>query len=174
MSGARSGISTPVFQAVLAAPFGALGARLQDERLAELVFLPVPDAAPAPRLAPAPSAEGAALLQRLAEELERYFRAPAHRFKLPALPPGTPFRQRVWAALLNIPAGQTLTYGELARRVGSAPRAVGQAVGDNPWPILIPCHRVVAADGSLGGFMHSRVGFSQDIKRWLLRHEGAR
>jgi methylated-DNA-[protein]-cysteine S-methyltransferase len=59
----------------------------------------------------------------------------------------------------------------VARELGSAPRAVGQAVGDNPLPIVIPCHRVVAADGSLGGFMHSRTGYSQDIKRWLLTHE---
>jgi methylated-DNA-[protein]-cysteine S-methyltransferase len=113
------------------------------------------------------------LLQRVANELNAYFAHAGHRFELPFAPRGTPFRLRVWTALLDIPVGQTLTYGELARRVGSAPRAVGQAVGDNPIPIVIPCHRVVAADGGLGGFMHSRIGFSQDIKRWLLRHERA-
>jgi methylated-DNA-[protein]-cysteine S-methyltransferase len=87
-------------------------------------------------------------------------------------PVGTPFRQRVWQLLSRIPPGQTRTYGDVARELGSSARAVGQAVGDNPIPIVIPCHRVIAADGSLGGFNHSRSGYSLDIKRWLLFHEG--
>jgi methylated-DNA-[protein]-cysteine S-methyltransferase len=150
------------FDAVLPAPFGALGVRIVDGQLTGLEFLP-----PGTSLIP-PSTP---LLEGVEHELKAYYANAGHRFNLPITPVGTSFRQRVWAALLAIPVGQVITYGELARRVGSAPRAVGQAVGDNPLPILVPCHRVIAANGGLGGFMHSRVGFSQDIKRWLLRHE---
>lgn len=152
------------FSAVLAAPFGALGVRASGETLTALVFLP-PGTPTAPPATP--------FLQRVAGELEAYYADPAHVFTVPLALTGTPFRQQVWTALGTIPSGHTLSYGELARRLHSAPRAVGQAVGDNPLPILIPCHRVVAADGGLGGFNHSRVGFSQDIKRWLLHHERA-
>lgn len=152
------------FQAILPAPFGALGVRLVDGQLTGLEFLP-PGTAVIPPSTP--------LLEWIDSELQAYYAHAGHRFNLPLRPVGTSFRQRVWSALLAIPVGQVITYGELARRVGSAPRAVGQAVGDNPLPILIPCHRVIAANGGLGGFMHSRVGFSQDIKRWLLRHEHA-
>jgi len=85
-------------------------------------------------------------------------------------PAGTVFQQRVWSALLDIPWGESMTYAELARRVGSAPRAVGGALRANPIPILIPCHRVVAAS-ALGGYAGaSELG--QARKRWLLRHEG--
>ncbi len=85
-------------------------------------------------------------------------------------PQGTPFQLRVWQELRRIPWGQTISYGELARRVGNpkASRAVGQANAVNPIPLIIPCHRVIAADGSLGGYSSGL-----DRKRWLLRHEGA-
>lgn len=152
------------FDAILNAPFGALGVAVQHERLCGLTFLP----AGTPRMHP-----GTPFLRRVEEELEAYYTDPAHVFGLPLAPTGTPFRQRVWAALTAIPPGGVITYGELARRVDSAPRAVGQAVGDNPIPIIIPCHRIVSADGRLGGFNHSRTGFSLDIKRWLLTHEHA-
>lgn len=84
---------------------------------------------------------------------------------------GTPFQLRVWQELRRIPWGQTISYGELARRVGNpkASRAVGQANAVNPIPLIIPCHRVIAADGGLGGYSSGL-----DRKRWLLRHEGAR
>ncbi len=83
---------------------------------------------------------------------------------------GTPFQLRVWQELRRIPRGAAVSYRELARRVGSpkACRAVGQANGRNPIPIIIPCHRVVAADGGLGGFSSGL-----EKKRWLLKHEGA-
>src|SRR3990170_2399220 len=82
---------------------------------------------------------------------------------------GTPFQRAVWQAMLSIPRGATISYAELARRVGrpGAARAVGQAVGSNPVPLLIPCHRVVASDGGLGGF-----GGGLPMKRALLRQEG--
>jgi methylated-DNA-[protein]-cysteine S-methyltransferase len=150
------------FAAILPAPFGALGVRIENATLTMLEFLP-----PGTRSI----ASTDPLVAQLTAELTAYYADPGHRFRLPSMPPGTPFRQQVWRALCNIPTGSTQTYGDIARLIGSAPRAVGQAVGDNPLPILIPCHRVIAADGGLGGFMHSRTGYSQDIKRWLLRHE---
>ncbi len=85
-------------------------------------------------------------------------------------PDGTVFQRRVWQVLLNIPPGQTRTYGELARELGSSPRAVGGACRRNPIPLLIPCHRVVAANGD-GGFAGHTSGRWMDIKRWLLEHE---
>ena len=85
-------------------------------------------------------------------------------------PQGTPFQQRVWRALRSIPYGQTTTYGRIARRIRnpSAVRAVGLANGRNPIPIILPCHRVIGANGSLTGY-----GGGLDVKAWLLRHEGA-
>ena len=84
---------------------------------------------------------------------------------------GTPFQQRVWAALRTIPCGETMSYGDLARRIGqpSAVRAVGLANGANPIPIVVPCHRVIGASGQLVGY-----GGGLHRKRWLLAHEGAR
>jgi methylated-DNA-[protein]-cysteine S-methyltransferase len=149
------------FDAVLPAPFGALGVRLQDGRLAGLEFLPPGTALHA----------GGAGIAPVAAELEAYYANPRHRFGLPLALAGTPFRLRVWQALLTIPPGESLTYGQVAARLDSSPRAVGQAVGDNPIPVIVPCHRVLAAQG-LGGFMHGRDGFPLDVKKWLLHHEG--
>ena len=82
--------------------------------------------------------------------LATYFSGAAPDFLPPLAPEGTPFRRRVWEALLTIPYGETVTYGELAQRLGTAPRAVGSAVGRNPVSILIPCHRVVGSGGLTG------------------------
>lgn len=109
--------------------------------------------------------------KHLAHELHQYLQQPEHVFDLLFVPSGTPFQLRVWRALLAIPAGQVLSYGELATQLKTAPRAIGQACGSNPLPLVIPCHRVVSANG-LGGFMHAASGAPLDIKAWLLRHEG--
>jgi methylated-DNA-[protein]-cysteine S-methyltransferase len=93
-------------------------------------------------------------------------------FDLPLLVEGTEFQQHLWAALCEIPRGRTLTYGALAGRLGVDARAVGQACGDNRLPIVIPCHRVVAANG-IGGFAHATGGYLLEAKRWLLAHECA-
>jgi methylated-DNA-[protein]-cysteine S-methyltransferase len=85
---------------------------------------------------------------------------------------GTPFQRRVWSAIATIVPGRTLTYNDLARTLGTAPRPVGGACGANRLPLVIPCHRVVGANG-LGGFMNVRSGNPLDVKRWLLRHEGS-
>lgn len=150
------------YSAILPAPFGALGVELSGETLTGLHFLP-PET-------PLQRSRSAAI-RHVADELEAYYADPAHVWKLTLLPAGTPYRQRVWQILMAIPAGSTRTYGEVAAEIGSAPRAVGQAVGDNPIPIVIPCHRVVAVHG-LGGFMHDGGGFPLAVKKWLLRHEG--
>jgi methylated-DNA-[protein]-cysteine S-methyltransferase len=111
------------------------------------------------------------LLRRAVGQLHDYFDGLRSGFDLPLVPGGTPFRQRVWAAMRAIPPGETRSYLDLARLLGSAPRAVGQACGANPIPILIPCHRVVAANGALGGFSG---GDGLPTKRLLLDLERRR
>jgi methylated-DNA-[protein]-cysteine S-methyltransferase len=117
-----------------------------------------------------PTAPSSVLGEKAARQLERYREDPDARFDLPLLVEGTPFQRRLWDALCEIPRGKTLTYGELARRLGAEARAVGQACGDNRLPIVIPCHRVVAANG-IGGFAHATGGYLLEAKRWLLAHE---
>jgi methylated-DNA-[protein]-cysteine S-methyltransferase len=140
------------FSAVIAAPFGALGIASTEQFVDTIEFLP-PDH---------PCQTSANRLAELAaEQLERYLADPDFRFDLPLALHGSAFRRRIWAAIAAIPRGHTRTYGALAREAHSAARAVGQACGDNPFPIVIPCHRVVAASG-LGGFAHDRGGFLLD------------
>lgn len=93
-----------------------------------------------------------ALLARARDQLGDYFAGERRDFDLPLAPSGTEFMQALWRALRRIPYGRTLTYGELARTTGTAPRAAGLACGRNPIAIVIPCHRVVAADGKLTGY----------------------
>lgn len=103
-------------------------------------------------------------------QLRAYFAGELHEFELPVDPVGTEFQRQVWEALQAIPYGTTVSYSELARRLRkpTATRAVGAANGANPIPIIIPCHRVIGANGSLTGF-----GGGLDAKRWLLEHEHA-
>ena len=110
------------------------------------------------------------LLRRVRTQLDEYFAGRRRGFDLPLSPQGTPFQQAVWKTLASIPYGQTLSYAGLAARVGrpSAMRAVGAANGRNPLPIVLPCHRVIGADGSLTGF-----GGGLPTKQFLLKLEGA-
>jgi methylated-DNA-[protein]-cysteine S-methyltransferase len=107
----------------------------------------------------------------LQDQFEAYFADPGYRFQLPLHPQGTPFQQRVWAALRTIPAGRVRSYGELAEQLGSSARAVGNACRRNPIPILVPCHRVVSRSG-IGGFGGAVEGRLVEQKRRLLQHEG--
>ena len=150
------------YDAILPAPMCQLGVCFSGNTLTRLDFLPADSTVS--KLKPDVRA------RQLARELDAYWDNPAHRFDLPFVPQGTPFQLRVWHALKAIPAGQPTTYGALAKHLGTAARAVGQACGANPLPILIPCHRVVAASG-LGGFMHTSTGAPLDVKAWLLKHE---
>lgn len=104
------------------------------------------------------------------EQLMAYFAGELRTFALRLAPAGTPFQMTVWAALADIPFGRTWSYGELARHIGQdrAVRAVGAANGRNPLPVVLPCHRVIGADGSLTGF-----GGGLPLKKLLLEHEGA-
>ena len=109
--------------------------------------------------------------QGFSSRLQAYFKGDLEALDaLPAEGEGTPFQRSVWAALRKIPCGTTISYGELARRLGKpgASRAVGLANGQNPNAIVVPCHRVIGADGSLTGY-----GGGLEKKRWLLLHEGA-
>lgn len=107
-------------------------------------------------------------LTEVRQQLQEYFAGQRQQFDLPLLAVGTGFQRQVWAELSRIPFGQTISYGELARRIGNANamRAVGLANGRNPIPIVVPCHRVIGANGSLTGF-----GGGIERKRWLLQHE---
>jgi methylated-DNA-[protein]-cysteine S-methyltransferase len=111
------------------------------------------------------------LLDEAAAQLEAYFAGDLTSFTLPLDLVGTEFQQRCWLALATIPYGNTVSYGEQAHRLGLGPdaaRAVGAANGQNPVPVILPCHRVIGADGSLTGF-----GGGLALKRFLLEHEGA-
>ena len=111
----------------------------------------------------------AAPLSAALRQLTEYFGGTRREFDLPLRPQGTEFQKRVWRELTEIPYGTTWSYGQLAKRIDnpSASRAVGLANGRNPISILVPCHRVIGADGSLTGY-----GGGLERKRWLLAHEG--
>jgi methylated-DNA-[protein]-cysteine S-methyltransferase len=153
------------YVAKLRAPFAVLGVRTSGGAVTAVDYLPKIERAHAP---------ANALAERACRQLERYFADPEFRFTLPLAPNGTAFRHKVWDALATIPVGESRTYGELARSLHTAPRAVGGACGANPISLVIPCHRVVGSQGSLGGFMGTTHGDPIAIKRWLLTHEGYR
>ncbi|MFI4939874.1 MAG: methylated-DNA--[protein]-cysteine S-methyltransferase [Burkholderiales bacterium] len=153
-----------LFSAIIAAPFGAIGIRTEAGSVRELVYLPSSFSIKEPT---------DQLAERAVRQIEAYLAEPDFRFDLPLMPVGTPFQHKVWNVIAAIPRGDVLTYGETAKMIRSAPRAVGQACGANWFPLIIPCHRVVAA-GGLGGFSHDddEAGFHLGVKRWLLKHEG--
>lgn len=151
------------YQAVVAAPGFALGVRCGMDEIVDIDFLaPRPEQAASNRLA-----------REAQRQLRAYLQDARFQFSLPLAPAGTSFQRRVWAQIGAIPLGQTRSYGDLAAALHSAPRAVGGACGANPYPLVVPCHRVCARDGGLGGFNRQRGGLLLDIKRWLLHHEGA-
>jgi methylated-DNA-[protein]-cysteine S-methyltransferase len=119
------------------------------------------------QLKPATTSSG----KQIARQLGNYFNNPQSRFSLPFELLGTDFQMRVWNALTQIPPGKTLTYGELAARLGSGARAVGNACRNNPVSIIVPCHRVVSISG-IGGYSGKTDGREINRKKWLLSHEG--
>ena len=158
---ASSPLSAHGFQAVVTAPGFCIGVRCDEDEIHQLDYL-----APCPALAPSNLLAGEAVRQ-----LQAYLRDPDFVFGLPLRPSGTAFQRRVWAQIAAIPVHQTASYGDLAKVLHSAPRAIGQACGANYFPLVIPCHRVIAAGGALGGFARQGGGFLLDVKRWLLAHE---
>ena len=182
--------ATTPYSAKMKTPFAVLGIRTAGGAVTGIEYLPRTERAQAPT---------SALAERVVRQVERYLADPHFRFTLPLAPVGTPFRRRVWQALEGIPVGESRTYGELARLLHTAPRAVGGACGANGIALVIPCHRVVGSQGSLGGFMRAKGRPEREllplggkarsakgapicavggdpiaIKRWLLTHEGYR
>ena len=151
------------YSAKLEAPFAVIGIRTRAERVTELEYLPLGAATLKPI---------DAFSREVCRQLKAYFQRSEFDLDLPFEWHGTDYQQRVWEAVRAIPRGAMRSYLDVAQTIGSAPRPVGTACGANRIPLLIPCHRVVGSDG-LGGFMHSRGGKPLEIKRWLLRHEGA-
>ncbi|MFA7268021.1 MAG: methylated-DNA--[protein]-cysteine S-methyltransferase [Sterolibacterium sp.] len=161
-------MTTAAYQAVVylpqLAPSFALGLRCDADEILAIEFL-------APRAGLAPKT---LLAKEVARQLGAYLKQPKFSFSLPLAPAGTPFQRRVWEHIAAIPSGETRTYGELAEAIHSGPRAVGNACGSNPYPLVVPCHRVVAKGGGLGGFARERGGLLLEIKHWLLAHEDSR
>lgn len=141
-------------------PIGPFEFILEDECLSELKLADVKTG----------TANLSDTAKAIAHEIEAYFSNPHHKWTIPLKLKVTPFQQKVLAALQHIPVGSTLTYGELARQLKTSARAIGQACRRNPIPIVIPCHRVVAARG-IGGFAGERKGEMIERKEWLLKHE---
>ncbi len=152
---------------ILPSPIGPLVLAGAEERLACIGF---PSGKGAVTPGPDWRRDDAAFGQAQAQ-LRAYFDGSLTRFDLALAPRGTPFQHAVWGALMEIPPGETISYGELARRIGrpGASRAVGAANGANPLPIVVPCHRVIGASGALTGF-----GGGLPTKTWLLAHERGR
>lgn len=149
---------------VMALPACVLGLRWSESSIEEIVFLP-PGTPLSPRDHP--------LAASFRREIAAYLARPDHAFALPLSTRGTAFQNRVWSEISATPAGRTRTYGEIARQLNSAPRAVGQACGANPFPIVVPCHRIVG-QASLGGFARQTTDWLLQTKQWLLAHEAAK
>jgi methylated-DNA-[protein]-cysteine S-methyltransferase len=154
------------YHSILPSPLGDILLTADDHGLTGINFQNARGAKQPPR----GSVESPEPFRRAAQQLDAYFRGELRDFDLPLSPAGTAFQRRVWDALRQIPYGMTISYGDLARRVGkpTASRAVGAANGRNPLPIVVPCHRVVGADGRLTGY-HGGT----HLKAFLLKLEEA-
>jgi len=150
------------FDAVMASPVGRLGIQMQGKALSRLVFLSGRHS-----LIEADTEQANDILCAL----KAYFDNPGQTLDVAVQLSGTPFQHRVWQELRSIPVGKTIRYGDMAARLRTGARAVGNACRSNPVPIVVPCHRIVAGNG-LGGFAGDSGGRLLSVKRWLLEHEG--
>jgi methylated-DNA-[protein]-cysteine S-methyltransferase len=150
----------PLYQAQFRSPLGRINVTASNEAITSLLLV---EDDPAATLHPS-----SPLVEECVSQLEAYFSGSLTQFDLPLAPVGTAFQHRVWEMLKLVPFGRTAAYGELALRLGDAKltRAVGTANGSNPIAIIIPCHRIIGADGSLTGYAGGLWR-----KQWLLRHE---
>jgi methylated-DNA-[protein]-cysteine S-methyltransferase len=164
-----------IAEATMATPLGPVHLEFSVKGLKNLIFAEKGDISQklleksAPVTASFPEETLHKWRNQLAQALEKYFAGQPVSFEdLPLDLQGSPFHLQVWRELRKVPPGETVSYQELARRLGKpkAARAVGQACGANPIPLIVPCHRVIAANGKLGGFSSGL-----DRKRWLLQHE---
>jgi len=151
--------------ATLASPIGALQLVATDQGLCQIIL---PGERGASTGAKQQTQSAHPILTEAKQQLEQYFAGQLHTFTLALAPQGTPFQQHVWQALSDIPYGETISYAQLATRIGrpKAVRAIGGANGRNPLPIIRPCHRVIGSDGSLTGY-----SAGLPIKRYLLHLE---
>lgn len=143
---------------VLESPVGRIRVAESDGAITELSWTDAAATTPSTRI-----------LRDAADQLEAYFAGRLSAFALPLAPAGTEHQKKVWTAMTEIPSGALRTYGDLAREIGSSARAVGTACGKNPIPIIVPCHRIVATGGGIGGYS-GRGGVA--TKRQLLDLEG--
>ena len=153
------------YDAVINTPLPGRNNRLaivtQNDKLQKLLFVSHSTKLQQPKTAFAKS---------VVEQLKAYFQEADFRFTLPLAPDGTDYQKSVWSKLRRCPKGKVWTYGELARKIHSGPRAVGNACRRNPIPIVVPCHRVVSANG-MGGYAGKTSGTYLSVKQWLLQHE---
>lgn len=151
------------FNYIFQSPIGGIGIIAPDEKLIGLeILLDTKDEV----INPAPTP----FITKIIKQLDNYFFNPKFRFSLPMKIVGTPMQKTIWKELQKIPIGDVVTYGEIARKIHTSPRVVGNACCKNPIPIIIPCHRVVGAV-DLGGYSGTRVGNMLSVKQWLLEHE---
>lgn len=146
-------------QPPLSTPIGIITLRAAGGRLTSIIVAPV---------APAIAETEDAVTREARAQLAAWFAGRLRRFDLPLAPAATPRGDVLRAALRTVAHGETATYGEIARAIGSGARAVGQACARNPFPIVVPCHRILAAGGAIGQYS---AGTGVEIKRWLLNHE---
>ena len=153
------------YQASIKTPYAHLGIRIHDSRLVAIDFIQARQA-----IKPV-DAEVADICKRL----QRYLDGPVNSggSDIPCAIKGTAFQQKVWNALKKIPPGKTVTYGQLAKQLGTSARAVGNACRKNPIPVVVPCHRVVSSSGP-GGYAGATCGDLVRFKTWLLQREGVR
>ena len=154
-----------VYDAVINTPLPGRDNRLaivtRDNKLQALLFVADSTKLKQPK---------ASFAKRVVEQLNAYFKEAEFQFTLPLAPDGTDYQKSVWNKLRKCPAGKVWTYGELASKLQSGPRAVGNACRHNPIPIVVPCHRVVSANG-MGGYAGKTSGNYLSVKQWLLQHE---
>jgi len=154
--------SVKTYQAKILFPFAVLGIILEEDWLTDIEYLPLNTRLLAPKTS---------LAIEVCKQLKAYLSEPGFKFDLNLHIGGTTHQRRVWNVIQDIPTGKTTSYAEIAQQLHSAPRAVGRACGANRLPIIIPCHRVIAKNGGLGGFMNASEGNPLQIKKWLLQHE---
>ncbi len=152
-----------MFDVVLKTAIGNLGLQFSEDKLSRLHYLEQ-------SIVPLPFAKYSNNVRKIASRIEAYFHEPACLKDLEVSLIGTPFQKKVWRALREIPLGQTLTYGDLAKRLKTSARAVGMGCRSNPIALVVPCHRIVAAN-NVGGFCGQTQGSKITIKEWLLAHE---
>ncbi len=157
-------METGKYSARVKTPFATLGVITDDKHLLGIRFLPVSMNAQPP--------EPDSIAHLVCVQLQAYLDNPKYQFDLPVRLSGHKHQLDIWNAMSAITPGKTRTYGDLAKEVGIDARAVGTACGQNPVPVVVPCHRIVAATG-LGGFIGGTREESLAIKRWLLEHEQA-